>query len=341
MGRNLTNRNPKKNFEVLWKTFHRRYPFFELRKVDWRKQYEIYRPKIFSATSDEELFEIFCEMLDPLDDGHVEITARLGQSEAKTRFTAEKAPRFYREFTKKQIKRLFKVARRTLTANGFGPLRKTKAWTIRYCRSRNYGYMRIFELEGVSNRKVSKALDTLSRDMPDLKGFIIDIRDNPGGEDSTALMISNRFTDRRRVAFHRRSKIGPGADEFTPLKTWHLTPQGNVQFTRPIVLLTCDAVFSGAECFALALRELPHVTILGEHTNGIFSYQLEKTLPNGWDYCLSYQEYLSADMVCYEGKGVPADIELLNTRADLDAGVDPLITRALEILSQKNASLSS
>ena len=32
-------RDPEKNFEVLWKTFHNRYPFFELRNVDWNKQY--------------------------------------------------------------------------------------------------------------------------------------------------------------------------------------------------------------------------------------------------------------------------------------------------------------
>jgi C-terminal processing protease CtpA/Prc len=93
-------------------------------------------------------------------------------------------------------------------------------------------------------------------------------------------------------------------------------------------------VFSGGEIFALAVKERPHVTIIGNHTNGIFSYQLEKQLPNGWEYCLSYQIYMSADMVCYEGKGIPPDIELLNTVADIETGVDPLITRALEVLER-------
>jgi C-terminal processing protease CtpA/Prc len=99
------------------------------------------------------------------------------------------------------------------------------------------------------------------------------------------------------------------------------------------VLLTCDSVFSGGEAFALAIKELPHVTIIGDHTNGIFSYQLEKKLPNGWEYCLSYQVYLSADMVCYEGKGVPVDIELFNKKADIENGIDPLIARALEVIA--------
>jgi C-terminal processing protease CtpA/Prc len=72
---------------------------------------------------------------------------------------------------------------------------------------------------------------------------------------------------------------------------------------------------------------------MGDHTNGIFSYQLEKKLPNGWEYCLSYQVYLSADMVCYEGKGVPVDIELFNKKADIENGIDPLIARALEVIA--------
>jgi carboxyl-terminal processing protease len=103
------------------------------------------------------------------------------------------------------------------------------------------------------------------------------------------------------------------------------------------VLLTCDSVFSGGEAFALAIKQLPHVTIIGDHTNGIFSYQLEKKLPNGWRYCLSHQKYFSADMVCYEGKGVPADIKLLNKKTDIENGIDPLMTRALKVLKSKSA----
>ncbi|MGC1821790.1 MAG: S41 family peptidase, partial [Pseudolabrys sp.] len=157
----------------------------------------------------------------------------------------------------------------------------------------------------------------------------------PGGDDSTAITIIDRFCDRKRVAFHRKTKIGPGEDAFTSRKTWHIEPQGNTQFTGPIVLLTCDSVFSGGEVFALAIKQLPHVTIIGDHTNGIFSYQLEKKLPNGWRYCLSYQKYFSAHMVCYEGKGVPVDIKLLNKKTDIENGVDPLIICALKMLKSK------
>ena len=331
----MNNRDPERNFEALWETFHNRYPFFALRNVDWKKQYDAYRPRVTSKTSDDDLFDILCQMVDPLNDGHVEIEARLGPDRQKRSFTAEKKTRFYQEFTERQIKQLFSTTGRTLVANGFGEATETKAWMLHYARSQDFGYMRILELEGVKKRKLAAALDRIARDFEDLKGFIIDLRDCPGGEDDIAIQIIDRFCDQKRVAFHRKTKTGPGEDDYTPLKTWYLEPQGDVRFTGPIVLLTCDSVFSGGEAFALAIRELPHVTIIGDRTNGIFSYTLDETLPNGWDYCLSYQVYYSADMVCYEGEGVPVDIELRNKKADIDNGVDPLIVRALEVLRSK------
>jgi C-terminal processing protease CtpA/Prc len=270
-------------------------------------------------------------MLDPLNDGHVELEARIDGR--KLRFTAEKPTRFHREFDDRGAKQLFRVTERTLLANGFTRPRKTDAWMLHYGRSDTIGYLRILELEGIGRRRLASALDGIAEGFGDLSGLIVDIRDNPGGDDDIAIMIINRLCDRKRVAFHRRTKIGPGEDEFTPLKTWYLRPEGDLQFTGPIVLLTCDAVFSGGESFALAIKELPHVTIVGDRTNGIFSYTLDRTLPNGWKYCLSYQQYFSAGMVCYEGVGVPPDIWLLNTRADLETGSDALIVRALAILN--------
>ena len=333
----MKTRDPETNFEALWKTFHKRYPFFVVRNVDWEQQYATHRPRVNRSTSDDDLFDILCQMLDPLDDGHVELKTKATADRKKRYFNPEPKPRFYQEFTNRQIRQLFRTTERTLVANGFGRIAETKAWMLRYGRSRAFAYIRILELEDVAKRKLSAALDRIARDFNDLDGFILDIRDCPGGDDDIAISIVNRFCDRKRVAFHRRTKIGPGEDDFTPLKTWHIEPAGDVQFTRPIVLLTCDSVFSGGEVFALAMTQLPHVTVIGDHTNGTFSYTLDKKLPNGWRYCLSYQKYLSADLVCYEGTGVPVDIELLNKKADIDNGVDPLITRALEVLKSRNA----
>jgi C-terminal processing protease CtpA/Prc len=328
----MLNRDPEKNFEEFWQTFNNRYPFFEVRAVDWQRQYETYRPSVTDEISDDELFEILCRMLEPLNDGHVNLTAKTSGT-PKRHFTPEKTPRFWREFTnREEIEQLFQTTEKTLVANGFGQPKASEAWILHYCRSQAFGYLRILELEGINQRTLIAALDKLGRDFKDFDGVIIDIRDCPGGDDDVAITIINRFCDQRRVAFHRQTKIGPGENDFTPFKTWHIEPEGEARFIGPIVLLTCDSVFSGGEAFALAIKQLPHLTIVGDHTNGIFSYELEKKLPNGWRYTLSYQKYFSADMICYEGKGVPADIELFNTKSDIEAGTDPLITRAIEVL---------
>jgi len=328
-------------FDDLWQTFSDRYPFFELRNVDWNNQYKFYRQQVKKSTTEDELFDIFCALLAPLDDGHVELIAKARGNQKKRYFNPESKPRYWREFTKRERKQLIRTTGKTLVQNGFGCPEETAAWIIHYCRSESYGYMRILELENVSRKKLTASLDKIASEFSDLKGMIIDIRDNPGGDDSTVLQIVNRFCAHRQVAFRRRTKIGRGDDNYSPLKTWHMEPEGSAQFTRPVALLTCDSVFSGGEILALALKQLPHVTIIGDHTNGIFSYQLEKKLANGWRYCLSYQIYYSADMKCYEGEGVPADIKVLNTKANIDDKCDPLIVRALNVLESATPETKS
>ncbi len=334
----MRNRDPERNFEALWGLFNDRYPFFDLRKVNWRKQYDIYRPKVTNATSDDELFDVLCEMLSPIDDGHINLEIKGNRASKTRKFNPEKLPKFWQEFTKKEIEALFSVTGATLADNHFKMPEETEAWMLLYCKSSKFGYIRILELEGVGKRKLAAALDMISRDFADLEGLIIDIRNVPGGDDDIVISIINRLCDKKRICFHRKEKTGRGIDEFTPLKTWNIKPKGAIQFTKPIVLLTCDSVFSGGEVFAMAMRELPHVTVIGDRTNGIFSYQFEKKLPNGWECRLSYQIYYSADMTCYEGKGVPVDIELFNTKADIANGVDPLIVRALDVLALEAAA---
>jgi Tricorn protease C1 domain len=90
----MTIRDPETNFEQLWKTFHHRYPFFALRNVDWTTQYETYRPKVTRETSDDELFDIFCQMLAPLNDGHVELKAKASSTHERMYFNPEPKPRF-------------------------------------------------------------------------------------------------------------------------------------------------------------------------------------------------------------------------------------------------------
>ena len=113
-------RNPEKNFEELWKTFHNRYPFFELRNVDWKKQYNTYRSKVTRETSDDELFDIFCQMLAPLHDGHVELIAKASGDRKQRYFTPEKKPRFWTGIHEPRDQAALQNDGEDSVANGFG-----------------------------------------------------------------------------------------------------------------------------------------------------------------------------------------------------------------------------
>ena len=188
-------------------------------------------------------------------------------------------------------------------------------------------------------KKLEVGLDKALSSMKGIKGLIVDIRLNPGGTDQCVYQIMSRFVDKKRGGHHRKTKQGPGEDDFGEVKTRHMLPATkagpNGTFTGPIALLTHDASFSAADVFAMLMTDLPHATLIGKPTNGIFSNMLERKLPNGWKYTLSHQVYYSADMTCYEGKGIPVDIELKNMRSDLQKGVDPLIIKAMEVLQGK------
>jgi carboxyl-terminal processing protease len=326
---------PEKNFEALWGTFNKRYAFFKERKVDWQAQYKKFRPMVDAKTTDKELFKIMCDMLAPLKDGHVYLKARrLGLPE----YCPEELPRFLKEFNTRKLERQYAaMVKKTLRANGFNEP-KTAAKVLSYTHNEKFGYLLVREFEGANRRKLDAGLDEALGAMDGIKGLIIDIRLNPGGTTGFTYRIANRFADKRRVGHYERTKKGPGEKDLGPLRTFHLQPPAakkkNRTFTGPIILLTHGASYSASDLFAMIMRELPHVKIIGEPTNGIFSNMLERKLPNGWKYTLSFQVNYSAKMVCLETKGVPVHVEVLNKRADLEKGIDPVVTKALELLAK-------
>jgi hypothetical protein len=62
-------------------------------------------PRLTAETSDEKLFDILCWMLAPLNDGHVNLKAKLDGK--KRHFRPEEKPRFWREFADDGIDQLF------------------------------------------------------------------------------------------------------------------------------------------------------------------------------------------------------------------------------------------
>jgi len=320
--------NPVVNFEKLWSEFNQNYANFELKTVDWRNTYNTYRSQINKNTTSDKLFDVSCTMLKELNDGHVTLT---GRTNVKERYCGiENDVHIINEFM--SFKNLQIIVDKELNNSGFSDLIQTKEkGLIHYSSAENYGYLRIDEMDGFSFGEINKSMKKALKAFEDKKGLIIDVRFNGGGSDLVSYKIAGRFVDKKRLGHYKRTRI-KGTPNFTVLEPWYLKPKGKKQFTKPIIILTSDWSASATEIFVLALKELPYVTVVGNTTEGIFSDMYLFKLPNGWKGTLSHQQYFSAKMVNYEGKGIEPDFKVLNYKKDK---ADNVLIQAIELLDTK------
>lgn len=315
-----TTKDPELNFEVFWHYFDENYAFFELRNADWDQIYKTCRPQVTSKTTDDELLETFSAILGSLGDLHVSLRAGERVIESGERPVLLK--QWQREFGIEEEDELYLA--------GFKKLRQVITKDFLHGQSRvaannlvvwgkiepNIGYLNILEMSGYAGRDaplvddlaaLEEAMDQVMEDFRPVDAVVVDVRFNPGGEDSASLLIANRFADQERLAFSKKAVQG---DRFTETQEIYVYPEGEFQFTRPTVLLTSDATISAAEIFTLCMMVYPHVTRVGESTQGVLSDVLGKQLPNGWKVGISNEVYTAADENCYEGMGIPVQVEL-------------------------------
>lgn len=329
--------NPVKNFEQLWSTFDLRYANFALKKVDWKQVYKKYRPQITDTTSNQELFAVCCSMLQELNDGHVSMDPKFSDEEVfcgpPYDFAIDQA------FPDNQTWMQFeKLMNQCLQQHDFSPpitFELSEETHFQFRTSPNLGYLRMDEMtEEATFGRLGRALDQALAAFQDKNGVIIDLRFNGGGWDVAAYNVAARFVNKKQIGHYKKTRK-KGTQEFTKLQPWYLKPKGSIQFTKSIIILTSDFTASAAEVFILALQQFPYVTLVGDTTEGIFSDMYEFKLPNGWEVSLSHQQFFSQDMKNYEGIGLAPHYKVVNSRADLSTGKDPVIDKAIEVLKKK------
>jgi len=171
-----------------------------------------------------------------------------------------------------------------------------------------------------------------------LSGLIIDIRINSGCFDQFGVAITSRLATLDYVAYEKFARDDiRDPDHHTPSQPIMVNASHRPGFRGPVVLLTSAHGLSAAETFAMALlgRD-PHVTRVGANTQGVFSDELGRRLPNGWTFGLSNETYLTKDGKTFEGTGVPPDIGApIFPKKDLATGRDSALDKALEQLAHK------
>jgi tetratricopeptide (TPR) repeat protein len=320
--------DPEYNFQVLWETYDQNYALFGPKRIDWDAVYRVYRPLVMPRTTDAELFDIMHRLLIHLNDNHVRL--RDGTRTVRSGILNELDGTGYNE----QEMSDYSIS---LIEKEYLVTELKSAHTLRYAwLPDSVAFLRI---RGFSNAEATAAaIDRVMEEMGGARAFVIDARVNPGGDDQAGKEIASRFADTKRLYMKTYERNGPEHDDFEAARYFYAEPAGPRQFTGPIALLINRWAISAAENFALAMRVLPHATLIGDFTSGVFADVYGDELPNGWNFGVSFKLFVDPTGFCWEGIGVPPDLRIINTAADIDSGRDRVLEFAVDFLERGNPS---
>jgi C-terminal processing protease CtpA/Prc len=171
-------------------------------------------------------------------------------------------------------------------------------------------------------------------------GLILDIRENGGGSSTTGYAILAHLTEEPFLGSRWRTP------EYRPaFRAWNRAPApygqdgssnapiAGPRFRGPVAVLIGARTYSAAEDFAVAFDAMQRGPLVGEPTGGSTGQPLTVRLPGGGAarICTKRDSYPSGKE--FVGVGVQPTAKVAPTVADLLAGRDPVLERALEIVA--------
>ena len=175
---------------------------------------------------------------------------------------------------------------------------------IRSVRSRvegDIGYLRITNFSEQTKSGVTKLIAKLREDIgEEIKGFVIDLRNNPGGLLDQAVSVSDAFLDRGEIVSTRGRDVD-NAQRF------HARP-GDLASGLPVVVLINGGSASASEIVAGALQDHKRAIVLGTRSFGKGSVQTIIPLGASGAMKLTTQRYFTPSGRSIQAKGIDPDI---------------------------------
>ena len=254
------------NFEALWTILDEHYCFFDYKQqeygLDWNNVYTKYKVRVNNNMSTVQLFEVLCDMLGELRDGHVNLSSSMD----------------YGRYWKWQENYPYNYSD-SLIRQYLGTDYKIASGLRYRVLDDNIGYIRCASFESpIGEGNLDEALSYLLL----CRGLIIDIRGNGGGDLTTAERLAARFVQEKTLVGYMQHKTGTGHNDFSEMKEIYLEPSSNVRWHKKVCVLTNRSVYSAANSFAVWMHCLPNVTLVGDHTGGGSGMPMSNSLPNGW-----------------------------------------------------------
>ncbi len=162
-----------------------------------------------------------------------------------------------------------------------------------------------------------------------IRGWVVDLRSNPGGALSAVLGSASGFFDASHAV------VGYQVDRLR-----HQTPLEIPQPTNnlnggPLILLVDRDSASGAEIFAAAIQEARIGTLVGSKTAGNVGVATQVSLADGSVLQVTEQRFVTPAGAQIDGVGVTPDVVVDMTDEDLQNDRDPQLGKALELIVQK------
>ena len=308
---------PEGNFEALWKIIDEHYCFLDYKQheigLDWQQVYEKYKLRVNSSMTSAQLFEVLADMLSELRDGHVNLSA----SHDIARYWS-----WYEDYPANVSDTLL---RRYMGTN------YRIAGGASYCiLDDNIGYIRYESFtQGIGECN----LDDIFSSMMLCRGLIIDIRNNGGGELTTAEQLAARFCNEKTLASYIQHKTGPGHGDFSEMEPRYLEPSSNIRWQKNVCVLTNRHVYSAANEFVMYMKAFPRVKIVGDHTGGGAGMPFSSSLPNGWVVRFSAVPSYDANRQSTEF-GMEPDYKVQLTQEDFAKEEDTIIEFARKLLAE-------
>lgn len=171
----------------------------------------------------------------------------------------------------------------------------------------NAGYIRVTTFNQQTQAGLETAIASIKKELGDkLIGYVIDLRNNPGGLLDQAISVSDSFLNQGEIVSTRgRTKSDVRRDNATP---------GDMADGKPIVVLVNGGSASASEIVAGALQDHKRGVVLGTQTFGKGSVQTIMTIPNHGALRLTTARYYTPSGRSIQATGIVPDIVVERVR---------------------------
>ncbi len=307
VGPSDTSRNVD-DFESIGQLIKSRYPFLQFKHINWDSLLAVYRPMAGQAKGDE-IYTVLHDLLAELKDGHIELRTEGGFPTQTYEWPRLQGGKAYNPLV---VRKYFD---RELRVAGDGNMEYE-------ILPDNIGYI---YLASFADGNWVYDIDGILAYLSNTKGLIFDVRNNGGGNADIANVITSRFSS----APITYSAYLPGG---TPRWTGTIVSAGQYPYHKPVVVLINGASFSCAELLPELMKQIPQVTTVGDTTGGGGGSNEVFTLPSHKRIRIptSFLRRFNGEMI--EWNGIPPDIRVPQTEADVNQGRDKQLERAITML---------